>query len=70
MNTITNNSKTAQKCALDAELDALFSGCDLTPKTPAEAIEFERIENLVKFRAFDPAADALRAKGLTPRVLY
>lgn len=63
-----NNSETTQNFALDAQLDALFSGCDLTPKTPAEALEFERIANLVKFRAFDPAANILRERGLTPKI--
>ena len=61
---MTTESKTNQH----PEIDELFG--DLTPKTPSEAIEFERISNLVRFRAFDPAANSIRAKGLIPKIIY
>jgi hypothetical protein len=50
------------------DIDDLFADCDLEPKTEQEAREFARIEKLVRFRAFDPAANGIRAKGFTPIV--
>jgi hypothetical protein len=55
--------------AVRSAIDDLFAGCDLEPKTEQEALEFERIGKLVRFRAFDPAANEIRAKGLTPIVI-
>lgn len=46
---IKNNTTTGS-----TEIDELFKGCDLEPKTESERIEFQHIEDMVRCGVWRP----------------